>query len=172
MALSKEIPNFEGLYKVYSDGRIWSKNRSRFMSAGDNGNGYKYIFLHNKGTKKRIYVHRLIAQLFIPNADNLPQVNHVNGDKGDNSVTNLEWCSLESNMQHAWKNGLCKPHESQKEAAKRNAKLRRVFSDEDVFEIRYLYAMGARFFKIAKEFGVTDNAIRNIINYKTYKEVI
>ena len=102
----KEVENFEGLYKVYKDGRVWSVKGNKYMSAGDNGRGYKFLFLYNNGFKKRVYVHRLVASLFfLPNEKQLPQVNHVNGDKSDNRVGNLEWCSLEHNMQHAWKNG-------------------------------------------------------------------
>lgn len=58
------------------------------------------------GKPKSYLVHRLVAKLFIPNPDNKPDVNHKNGDKHDNSVKNLEWCTKSENEKHAWKNGL------------------------------------------------------------------
>ena len=68
---------------------------------------------------------------------------------------------------------LCKPQtKNRSKPPRNNAKLRRLFSNDDVFEMRYLYAMGAKLHQIAKEFGVTGVAVSNIINYKVYKEVV
>lgn len=87
---------------VFSDGSVWihrgSKNKRRFGSTSDRG--YKTVLLREKGHEHTVFVHRLVASAFIPNPDNLPQVNHKNGDKTDNRPENLEWCTNYYNTRH------------------------------------------------------------------------
>lgn len=72
------------------------------MTPNVNKKGYLTVNIKGKTT----YVHRLVAEAFIPNPDNLPQVNHKNTRKNDNNVSNLEWNTNKENMEHSWKNGL------------------------------------------------------------------
>jgi hypothetical protein len=73
-------------------------------------NGYLTIMLYQEpGKRKTLTIHRLVCQTFIENPDNKPMVNHINGNKTDNRVKNLEWCTLSENMQHAIKNNLKGP---------------------------------------------------------------
>lgn len=98
-----------GLKQEYSDGRVIGKP-SKLLKPNAANNGYYNVFLY-KNTKKKGYgIHRLVAQAFIPNPDNLPQVNHINGNKHDNRVENLEWCNASYNQLHAVKKGLVKVH--------------------------------------------------------------
>lgn len=85
-------------YIVYSNGDIQSKRK--VLKPQDNSNGYKYVCLGSgcKKDYKNYYIHRLVAELFIPNLMHLPEVNHINGDKSDNRVENLEWCSRIENI--------------------------------------------------------------------------
>jgi len=87
----------------------------------DNGHGYKQIQIMRKGKRYTRYVHRLVAECFIPNPNNLPEINHINGDKSNNSVENLEWCNHKDNLLHAYRTGL-RPNTTpkQREAARRN----------------------------------------------------
>lgn len=74
--------------------------------------GYKVvtISLGSRKNKKTFRIHKAIAETFIPNLDNLPVINHIDGNKLNNNIENLEWCTIKHNSQHAWNNGLCKPN--------------------------------------------------------------
>ena len=69
-------------------------------------NGYVYIFLMKDNKRKNFRLHKLVAQTFIPNPNNLSQINHKDGNKQNNCVDNLEWCTCKENIQHAYKLGL------------------------------------------------------------------
>jgi hypothetical protein len=99
-------------YRVYSNGKIFSLKRNRFIKPFDDGNGYLTVKLRIDNKSKNFKIHRLLAMLFIPNFNNKEQVNHIDGDKYNNNINNLEWCSRSYNMQHAYKLGLKKKDNS------------------------------------------------------------
>lgn len=96
----KDIKNYEGHYQIDEVGNVWSVKSKKFLKPGINECGYKYVILCKNGKRKNYKVHRLVAEAFIPNPDNLPQVNHRNEDKLDNSVENLEWVSHIDNIRY------------------------------------------------------------------------
>lgn len=116
----KDIPNYEGLYQVSNLGNVrrikkWCGNKNTKIYKEDNTiikkhitNKPKYYFvvLSKNSIRKNVRIHRLVAQAFIPNPNNLPQVNHKDGNKLNNCVNNLEWCTNSYNISHAIKNGL------------------------------------------------------------------
>ena len=118
----RNIKGYEGYYQVSSNGRVKSLCRNisnghgivnlkeSFLKPNILAKGYFQVTLYKGKTRKCFQVHRLVACAFIPNDMNYPQVNHLNGDKQDNRVENLEWCDNSMNQLHAWKNGLQKPH--------------------------------------------------------------
>lgn len=127
MEIWKDIREYEGLYQISNLGRVKSVNRKvecgvrvitikeKIRKLNPNGNGYLNLLLHKEGVKKAHRVHRLVAEAFLPNPFNLPEVNHKDGNKLNNSVDNLEWCTKSHNEIHARKMGLkkfksiCKP---------------------------------------------------------------
>lgn len=109
----KDIEGYEGLYQISNMGRVKAMSRSvfngykpsphkgRIMKFQDNGVGYKFVHLISAdGTNRKFYVHRLVAQEFIPNVNNLPQVNHKDENPGNNAVWNLEWCTCKYNINY------------------------------------------------------------------------
>lgn len=96
-------------YIVYEDGRIYAPHIRRFLKPYDNGLGYLAVKLRKcNGKRKQFYVHRLVAMMFIPNTINLPDINHIDGDKSNNHVSNLEWITKSENSKHAFNNGFLK----------------------------------------------------------------
>jgi hypothetical protein len=114
----KEVDEFPG-YFVTEDGKIWSSKRNKFLKARITTCGYEQVILKHEGKGCLKYIHRLVAEAFIPNPENKEQVNHIDCNKLNNCVSNLEWTTAKENAQHAWVNGRM---ENVKKAAKANIK--------------------------------------------------
>lgn len=119
----KDITGFENLYQVSNYGRVKRlsrkiynkgllKNKKYFyckeiiLKNSTVSKGYKGVTLVKNGKRYHKKVHRLVAIEFIPNIDNKPQINHIDCNKANNMVNNLEWCTNSENQIHAYKNGL------------------------------------------------------------------
>lgn len=118
-----DVKDYENLYQVSDTGLIRSKSskvkkisklgkvfycnkKSKILSPGITTSGYKYINLCKNNKVKHFDIHRLVAIAFLPNPNNLAEVNHKDGNKQNNCVNNLEWCSREYNLKHALEIGL------------------------------------------------------------------
>jgi len=89
-------------YDISKDGKVKNTNTNMHLKKQINNSGYYRVELSNKGHSKKFFVHRLVALSFIPNAENLPQVNHKDGNKLNNNVDNLEWITASNNKKHAF----------------------------------------------------------------------
>lgn len=114
----KSIKGFEGLYSVGSEGTMISEQRiasdgrmvfKKILGPRYSRSGYKRCTLRKNGKSYDFLVHRLVAEYFVANQDNKPEVNHMNCEKGDNFANNLEWVTRHEQMSHAGKNGLLGP---------------------------------------------------------------
>lgn len=97
----KDIKGYEGLYAATEDGKIWSYSRKKFLSPIKiKATGYYKVNLSKDGKQTTKYIHRLVAETFIPNEKQLPQVDHINRNKEDNRVENLRWVSVSDNLRN------------------------------------------------------------------------
>lgn len=103
----KAIPGFPN-YSITEDGNVWSHNYNRWIKGHKNWAGYIRITLSKNGKAKPYSAHRLVALTYIENKENKEYINHKNGVKHDNRVSNLEWVSPKENTVHSWKNGFSK----------------------------------------------------------------
>lgn len=176
----KAIPNFNGLYEISSEGRVrslartvanrWGNSNGRPIPAkikafSRNNQGYLSVHLYANNKMSKFYVHRLVASAFIENPSELPQVNHLDGDKANNSRSNLEWCDGTTNCTHALATELY-------ESARGEAIGSAVLTETEVIEIRSLAASGHYHKDIAEVFGVGRKAITKIVNRQRWKHVV
>lgn len=144
-------------YKFCSSGVIYSHYGKKMNPAKDHKGYLRTMLVDCNGVSKTIKVHRVIAMLFIPNPENKPQVNHINGIKHDNRIENLEWVTAKENAIHAVQNGLCKYTRLNK---------------EKVIEIRKLYSEGVyNQREIGEKYGVDRRHVSDIVNFKRWNHI-
>jgi hypothetical protein len=165
----KPIKGYEDSYQISNYGRLKTLSRKarvgsnghrvlaeRIIKFNDDGKGYVKGRLFKNKEPKRVYMHQLVARAFIPNPENKPHINHIDGVRSNNIVTNLEWVTASENILHSYKIGLS----SNKGENHSQAKLNKT----KVKEIRLLHKMGIKQIDIAKLLGMmyaNDNPQKN-----------
>ena len=96
-----DIKGYEGKYAITKDGQVWSHKREKFLKPETTNCGYLRVGLSKDGALKHYSLHRLVAEAYLPNPNNLPQVNHKDHDRTNNNVENLEWCTQEYNNAYS-----------------------------------------------------------------------
>lgn len=163
----KRVEGFENYY-VSTTGRVYNTATSRFIGNKRSDNyEYRKVKLSKDGVKKFIDVHRLVAEAFIPNPFNLRCVNHIDGNKANNCVENLEWCSYSENTRHAMRIGIANIKCGEESSFSK-------LTEKEVIEIRKSYVPYSRDFnyiKLAEKYGVSERAVRNCVKRNTWKNV-
>lgn len=163
----KWISRFEGVYQISNYGRIKSFKRLShgfILSLKRNGNHYINYCFRKKGLTVYAKVHRVVAETFIPNPYSKPHVNHKNGIKKDNRVSNLEWCSPSENMQHAIINGLANYKEMN--WYNQNVKPKKIIQKDLNGKILNIYTNGS---EASKATGVCHRNILQVASKDEYK---
>lgn len=171
----EDVEGYKGRYQVSSEGRIKSLARkSKRDYRGDvsvpekilkqqKREGYLRVTLTKYSKSKTLSVHRLVAGSFIPNPKNRKYINHKDGDKTNNNVSNLEWCTCSENQKHAYDNGLCD---------RRGENSSTSLTNKDVLEIRAAKNLGCFSDReIAKAYGVSRKCINHIVNRNTWRHI-
>jgi len=173
----RDVSGFEDCYQISNNGKLKSKDRMKVNGFGKCSykgvilkprlyNGYYRFTLQRLNKRRQVFIHRLVAEAFITNPENKPEVNHINGIRHDNRVENLEWCTRSENQLHAYKIGLQTPTIIQGE---RHHKAR--LSEKDVLEIRRLYEAGVGMTELSKMFNMNRGSIHHIIKRTSWKHI-
>jgi hypothetical protein len=169
----KSVVGYEGYYEVSSLGQVRGLDRLNARGQQRKGGmkkqtitsmGYWSVKLHVNSKQKVVKVHRLVAEAFLPNPENKPCVNHINGVKTDNRLENLEWNTYAENSRHASDTGLMNPLKGEDTPASK-------LTDDTVREMRELSKKGYSYGKLAKMYGVTLATATFAIRGITWKHV-
>ena len=113
MEIYRNVKGFEFTYSISNYGKVLSRYKNNIRKAQIHEDGYLVLLLCVNRIRYTKYIHRLVAEAFIPNPNNLPEVNHNNGNKLDNNIENLEWCTHKENVIHSYETGLQKRYGNQ-----------------------------------------------------------
>jgi hypothetical protein len=167
MIKSKQINLFGKEFLIYENGDLVNLKTNKKLKSFDNGVGYLRVGIYVGNNKhKPVYIHRLLAQSFIPNPNNKIEVNHIDGNTKNNNISNLEWVTKSENQLHAYKIGLNRSNPSMGE---KNGNA--ILNNEIVNKIRTMFKNGKRQCEIVKELGYNKYLISNVVLNKTWKHI-
>lgn len=161
----KDIVGYEGIYQCSNTGKVKRLVSNRCLRErvlkGVNNRGYLMVTLCKNAVHNRQLVHRIVAELFIPNPLNRPQVNHIDANPSNNCVNNLEWCNQSENIIHAHKLGRMGGTKSGLSK----------YTEEDVLTIRLKYALGYSFQDLGREYNRRSSVMKNIVTGSSFKNI-
>ncbi len=164
----RDVVGFEAYFKVSSCGRVFSKRSNKILKQHLSKNGYMTVAVRIGGRNGQAYcfkIHRLVAEAFIPNLENKPMVNHIDNNRANNHISNIEWCTAKENAQHCVKSGnhprLSGEDNGQSKLTKDQVEyIRKVFKPHDK-------EFGAR--ALGRKFNVNKTTILSVVNNESWK---
>lgn len=150
-----DLIGYEKLYGIEPSGRVWSYRRNRYLTASPNNLGYHYVTLTKDGKVEHARLNRLVATHFLGVPTSKLEVNHIDGNKSNNNMSNLEWVSRSQNVKHSYDTGLKTGHS-------------RKFSAKDIKNILELRKAQFSYQQLANNFGVSKTCIAKICRGETY----
>lgn len=177
----RDVVGYEGMYEISSLGVLRSLNRvvpnhiskTRVGKSNFNGKilkfwldkyGYEVVSVCRNAKREKTYIHRAVAIAFIPNPNNYPFVNHLDGNKRNNNVYNLEWCTAIMNVRHAYSSGLMDSNKGERN-------FHSVLKDIDIPIIRELNDYGISPYEISNRYGCSPATIYDVIKKRTWKHI-
>jgi hypothetical protein len=165
MEIWKDIKDYEGLYAISNLGRVKNLKYNRLIFGNIDFAGYRVFGLYKNGVQTKKKLHRLMAITFLNNPNNYEQINHINGNKDDNRLTNLEWCDHTHNMKHAYQIGLNSPQFGELSG-------RSKLKEGDVSNIRNDYENGINSpTLLGLKYNISEAQIRRIVKRENWKHV-
>jgi DNA-binding transcriptional regulator YiaG len=152
-------------YLIDNSGNVFSMKRKKLLKKQISGNGYPIIYLYDGEKPNRRYIHRLVAEAFIPNPENKATVNHKDGNKQNNHWTNLEWNSYSENNKHAYDIGTKKPVKHTDETKNAISSKKRHLNDLQIRIIRKLIIFGMNYTQIGRMFNASRRTVRDSQRY-------
>jgi AraC-like DNA-binding protein len=171
----KSVPQFEAEYEISNCGRVRSLKVKGGVMKQSTGKGYCKIVFKSNGRNINRQVHRLVAMAFVPNPENLPQVNHKDGNKQNNNDWNLEWSSSSDNVKHAYRTKLRIIGSHHIETARKlfagakNPKSK--LTADEVIEIKNLKRTGWKLEDLSQRFNVSPTYISTIVNHGHWSDI-
>lgn len=170
MEIWQDIPGFDGVYEISKETSfVRSKASGQIKKQSLNNNGYLRVELYKNNKRKRLFVHRIMADLFVANKNRkkFNVVNHLDGNKLNNLPPNLEWTDKSGNQTHAIENGFSTVPKPKLGIDNKQSKL----TESDVVKIRLKRKSGIKLKDLALSFGVTETNISLICRRKAWDHV-
>lgn len=156
------IEVFDGLF-IKENGDLFSAKSNKILKPTVGSGGYLEYSTKVGDRKRKLYQHRLLAMAYIPNPNNYRVVNHKDGNKLNNKIDNLEWCTDKQNSDHAWDNNLINNRGSKMTNAR--------WTDDQVRLLRAYHKQGYTLTQLCKANNFPKPTMSNMLSYKTYRDV-
>lgn len=166
--MEKLIEGFEERYTVNTNGEVFSlsyrnSRKKKRMCEQLNMYGYSIVQLTNKNGRRPYKVHRLVAKTFIPNPKNKPTVNHINGNKEDNRVENLEWATIAENQKHAYRTGI------KNTSGENNGNSK--YTKHQIRKLKTMHKEGYSYSEISRACNISKKYVQQIIREKRWPHI-
>lgn len=163
-----------GDYEVRENGDVIGlsgRKSGQKLTKSGHPQGYHMVSLRQYGSHRflKCYLHRVVAYHFLDNPNDLPEINHIDGNKQNNAVENLEWCTRKENARHALETGLFDNIKILNAKGEKNPRAK--LTEDEVLDIRWLYGLGVSMANLAREWGLNPATIHEVVRRKSWAHI-